>query len=216
MVTNHNNIIKSNNGRVNEKLSILRFLIENSEEDYSIRKIALARRINYKSAYKVVKKLGKEGIVNVKKYGNASIVKFNYNFNESVFIVENQRKEDFLKNKDFKVLYKRIMEIKNPFFICLIFGSYAKGTARKGSDLDLCVITNEKEVKSEISAILDITPFDIHYLEFSSDDFIKMLKTTEFNVGREIVKNKIILKGIEEFYELIDHAKWKKNKRSWN
>jgi len=34
-----------------------------------------------------------------------------------------------------------------------------------------------------------------------------MLKTREFNVGREIVKNKIILKGTEQFYELIEHAK---------
>ncbi|RLE41118.1 hypothetical protein DRZ77_00005, partial [Candidatus Woesearchaeota archaeon] len=105
------------------------------------------------------------------------------------------------------VLYRRIKEIKNPFFICVVFGSYAKGTARKGSDLDLCVITNEEKVDREINTILDITPFEIHYLKFSSDEFIKMLKTTEFNVGKGIVKNKIILKGIEEFYELINYVK---------
>ncbi|RLE40134.1 hypothetical protein DRZ77_02945, partial [Candidatus Woesearchaeota archaeon] len=63
-------------------------------KDYSIRKIALERNINYRSAYEMVKRLEKEGIVNVKKYGNVSIVKFNHNFNESVFIVENQRKKE--------------------------------------------------------------------------------------------------------------------------
>jgi len=200
-------ITKSNNKRDNGKLGVLRLLIENPEKDYSIRKIALERKINYRSAYEIVKKLEKEGVIDVKKYGNVSVVKFNNNFNESVFIAENQRKEDFLKNKDFKVLYRRVREIKNPFFICVVFGSYAKGTARKGSDLDLCVISNEKEVYEAISTILDITPFEIHYLRFSSEEFIKMLKTREFNVGREIVKNKVILKGIEEFYELINHAK---------
>ena len=200
-------ITKSNNKRDNGKLGVLRLLIENPEKDYSIRKIALERKINYRSAYEIVKKLEKEGVIDVKKYGNVSIVKFNYNFNESVFIVENQRKEDFLKNKDFKVLYRRIREIKNPFFICVVFGSYAKGTARKGSDLDLCVISNEKEVYEAISTILDTTPFEIHYLRFSSEEFIKMLKTREFNVGKDIVKNKVILKGIEEFYELINYVK---------
>jgi len=203
----HSIITKSNNNKRNAKLSILRLLIENPEKDYSIRKIALERNINYRSAYEMVKRLEKEGVVNVRKYGNVSIVKFNHNFNESVFLVENQRKKELLKNKNLRVLYRRIKEIKNPFFICVVFGSYAKGTARKGSDLDLCVITNEEKVDREINTILDITPFEIHYLKFSSDEFIKMLKTTEFNVGKEIVKNKIILKGIEGFYELVNYVK---------
>ena len=34
-----------------EKIEILKLLIENKEETYSIRKIALQRKINYKSAY---------------------------------------------------------------------------------------------------------------------------------------------------------------------
>ena len=203
MVSNHNVVTRMRD----EKLNVLRLLIENPEKDYSIRQIALGRKINYKSAYEIIKKLEKEGVVDIKRYGNASIVKFNLKFNESVLIVENQRKNDFLKNKDFKVLYRRIKEIKNPFFICVVFGSYARGAARKGSDLDLCVITNEEEVRSEINTILGITPFDIHYLEFGSDEFIKMLRTREFNVGKEIVKNRIILKGVEQFYELIEYAK---------
>jgi len=202
MVKNHNSGWK----RKDEKLSILRMLIENPEKEYSIRQIAVKRKINYKSAYNAVLKLEREGVIDVKKHGNTSMVRFNFNFNESVFIVEVCRRNDFLKNRDFRVLYRRISEIKNPFFICLVFGSYAKGNPRKGSDLDLCIITNDEKIKNEIEEIADITPFDIHCLVFSSDEFIKMLKTTEFNVGKEIVKNRIILKGIEMFYELINHA----------
>ncbi len=202
MVLNHNNP-KSRD----EKLSILKFLIENNEEDFSIRQIALKRKINYKSAYEAVKKLEKERIIDIKRYGNISIIKFNYTFNESVFIVENKRKKDFLKNKNINVFYKRISEIKNPFFICLIFGSYAKGTERKGSDLDLCIITDNEKVKEEAGNIIDTTPLEIHLLEFTTMEFIKMLKTREFNVGAEIVKNKIILKGIELFYEMIKYVK---------
>lgn len=34
-----------------------------------------------------------------------------------------------------------------------------------------------------------------------------MLKSKEFNVGNEIVKNNIVLHGIENFYEMINHVK---------
>ncbi len=190
-----------------EKLNILRLLIENPEKEFSIRQTALKRKINYKSAYNAIFKLKKENIVDVKKHGNTSIVKFNFNFNESVYLAESRRMKDFLKNKDFKILYRRLKEIKNPFFICVVFGSYAKGKAQKGSDLDLCVITNDKKVSSEIHTVLDITPFEIHYIEFTPEEFIEMLKTTEFNVGKEIVKNRVILKGIEDFYELMNYVK---------
>lgn len=55
MVRNHNIMVKSKNGQSNEKLNVLRLLIENPEKEYSIRKIALEKKINYKSAYEIVK-----------------------------------------------------------------------------------------------------------------------------------------------------------------
>ncbi len=198
MVSIHNRV-KS------EKLSILRMLIENPDKDYTIRQISLKRNINYKSAYYAVMKLKNEGIVDIKFLGNSSIVRFNFNFNESVFIVENWRKKDFLKNKNFLVLYKRIKEIENPFFISIVFGSFANKTSTRGSDVDICTISNEN--LEELETIFNTTPLNIHHVKFTSDEFLKMLKTNEFNVSKEIVKNKIILKGVEEFYELINHAK---------
>ncbi len=200
MGINHNIMVKNHK---NEKIAILRLLIKNAEKDYSIRQLAIQRKINYKSAYEAVMKLNEEGVIDINKQGNNSRVSFNFSFNESVFIAEKEKKEDFLNNKDFKVLYKRINEIENPFFICLVFGSYAKGTAQKGSDLDICTITNEQEVIKEINTIFDITPFEVHSLEFSSKEFNKMLKSKDYNIGRAIVKNKVILKNIEAFYELI-------------
>ncbi|MDI3473798.1 MAG: hypothetical protein PWR30_121 [Candidatus Woesearchaeota archaeon] len=191
----------------NEKIAILKLLIKNSDKDYSIRQLSMLRKINYKSAYEAVMRLYNEGVIDVKKEGNNSRISFNFNFNESVFVAEKEIMEDFLNKKDFKVLYNRISEIGNPFFICLIFGSYAKGTAQKGSDLDICTITNEQEVIKEINIILDITPFETHLLEFSSEEFNKMLKSKDYNIGKEIVKNKVILKNIEAFYELIKNAR---------
>jgi len=60
-----------------------------------------------------------------------------------------------------------------------------------------------KQVKNKISLI----PLNIHLVEFTSEEFLSMLKTTEFNVGREAFNNNIILFGIENYYKLIKNAR---------
>ncbi|HDP73892.1 MAG TPA: hypothetical protein ENN46_02970 [Candidatus Woesearchaeota archaeon] len=190
-----------------EKLHILKLLIENPDESFSIRQIALKRKINYKSAYQAILKLQAEGAVEINKLGNTCLVSFSYKFNDSVFIVEYGRRLDLLKKGDIKVLYRRIKEITSPFFICIVFGSYSKGTSRKGSDLDLCVIADDEKLEKEIGKILEITPLETHFLAFTHEEFLEMIKAQGFNVGKEILKNKVILKGIEQFYELAGHPK---------
>ena len=111
----------------NEKLNILKLLIENQEEPFSIRKISQLRKINYKSAYYALRKLGDEGIALLKQYGNTTLCSFNRSFNDSVFVVENERRKELLKNKDFLVMYNDLRRVNAPF-IALLFGSYAKGS----------------------------------------------------------------------------------------
>lgn len=185
---------------------IIRFLIGHKDESFSINSIAKKLKMNYRIAFEGVNKLEADGIVTIKKLGNSNQCVFSYHFNEKVLEAEDRKKEEFLRNKDFKVLYKRIMEIKNPFFICLVFGSYAKGTQTKHSDVDLCIITDNEEVKQKAEQTIRLFPFDIHFLCFTTKEFISMLSTTELNVGKEIVKDNIILKGAEGFYEMVNYA----------
>lgn len=115
---------------VNEKLAILKLLIENKEEDFSIRRLAQIRKINYKSAYKAINKLKEEGIITCKKLGNTINCRFNQNFNQSVFLAEYERREELLKNKNLKVIHNQLKKLTFPF-IALIFGSYAKKINKK-------------------------------------------------------------------------------------
>jgi hypothetical protein len=48
-----------------------------------------------------------------------------------------------------------------------------------------------------------LASLELHSLEFTYDEFIDMLKTKENNVGKEIIKNSIILSGYEQFYNCI-------------
>ena len=89
----------------------------------------------------------------------------------------------------------------------LIFGSYSNKSATKSSDIDLCLITDNKNVKEHIHSILSITPVKLHLNEFTLSEFVSMLKEREENLGHEIVNNNIILHGIEGFYELVKYVK---------
>lgn len=186
----------------NEIDRILRLLIENRENKYSIRKISLVRKINYKSAYNAVKNLHKERITNLERLGNTINCYFNNNFNERVFSAEYKRREDLLKEKDFKVIYSRLNNIKFPF-ICLVFGSYSKGKNNKHSDIDLLFITNnEKEINKEVSIIPKV-----HATIINFDEFIKMAKINDFSVVKEAMKHNIVLIGIEDYYRLINYVR---------
>ncbi len=194
----HNTMVSNHN----EHLAVLKILIDLGEK-YSIRKLSQIRRINYKSAYNAVMKLEKEGIVNVERLGNINMCSFNKKFDQYVFSVEDERRKDLVKNKDFLIMYNRLNEL--PFsLIVLLFGSHVKKTTNKHSDIDLLAITErEREVERAISLI----PLKIHLITVTPNDFISMANSKEMTVVSEAIKRNVIIIGIEEYYRLLQHAR---------
>lgn len=73
--------------------------------------------------------------------------------------------------------------------LAVLFGSYAKGTPRKGSDIDIYIETENRDIKKEL-----------HLLDSSLS--VKIGKYNRNNpLIREIEKNHVILKGVERYYE---------------
>lgn len=186
---------------------ILKSLLSNKGKEFTIRAISKNISIDYKTVHIIVKQLIKSNVVNAKKAGQTILCSINQKeFNADVFRVEFIRKEEILSNKDIHALYKRIVDdVKEPFFILLLFGSYVAGKPRKGSDIDLMLITNNESIKKKVKHIVSLLPLKTHLIDFSSEEFLSMLKTTEFNVGKEAVNNNIILFGIENYYRLIQN-----------
>lgn len=187
----------------NETIEILKLLISSKEEAFSIRKISQLRGINYKSAYIALKFLAKVKIVDLKKMGNTIICTFNNNFNDMVFRAEFLRREDLFKNKDFLIIHNRLSELKFPF-IALLFGSYAKGTAKKHSDIDILTIGGDEK---EIEKVTSLLPDKIHLTSVSYESFVRMVKSKDMSVVSEALKKNIPLIGIEEYYRLLKNTK---------
>lgn len=193
--------------KIHSKLKVLKFLLSNKKEEFSIRVIAKSISVDYKTVYLIVKELIENKVIRAKKAGQTILCSINQKkFNGGIFSAEMIRREELLRSKDLYVLCDYFKDIKEPFFILLLFGSYANKKNRMGSDIDLMLITDNEKIKEQIKNKISLTPLNIHLLSFTSLEFLSMIKTTEFNVGKEAFNNNIILFGIEDYYRLIKNA----------
>ena len=192
---------------MNSEIKILNLLLDNKEKQFTIKKIAEQARINYRIAYEKVLQLEKDGLIKITPVGNAKICSLTYAFDSRLFEAEEERRKALFKKKNFLVLHRRLAEL--PFlFIALLFGSQAKGTATKQSDIDLLTIGGNE---TEIKRVLSLWPEKVHITTVSYQDFIHMAKSREFTVVSEALKNNIILVGIEEYYRLLENAGYKQD-----
>ena len=200
MVLYHNTMVKS----INSKELILETLLDNKEELLTIRTIAQKCNINYKSAYNAIFSLKDEGLVELKKVGNSIICSFKEKYSQWTYLAEKSRRQKILKKRGFKTLVKTLERIPYPH-VTILFGSQAKGTANKHSDIDLLIIT---EYEEEIDRKLPQISLPLHVTYVTYEEFRTMVKSKEFTVVSEALKKNIILVGGEEYYRLLENAYW--------
>ena len=92
----------------------------------------------------------------------------------------------------------------------ILFGSYAKGTATKQSDIDLLfIISDIKDKNLRESIERESASYQYSYnlkvspLITNIEEFKKMLKDKELNVGKETKEYGISLYGHEIFWRII-------------
>ena len=187
------------------KEKILKFLIENKDKKYSIREISKKLNTDYKNTFNSINNMSDVIIKN--KLGNTNLIWIKQVPNKEIFSIEYKRSKEFLeKNQQIKLINQDIISLDYPFFIVLIFGSYVKKTNTKKSDIDICIISDNKLKTKELISRLRLLPLLLEIHDFSVKEFESMLKTKEKNLAHEIVKNNIILYGTENYYNLI--SKW--------
>ncbi len=191
----------------NKEAVIIKCLIENKSKELNILNISKELKMDYKNVYSIIKRLEKESIVELESFGHSNRVKLVSQVHPLIFEAEYTRRKELLKNKNLAVMLNEFENtLKSKCYILLIFGSYAKKTQTKNSDIDLIFIVpdgNEELFEKDISRVARYLPLPIHYLVFSERQFLEMADAKESNVGQEALKNNIILHGIEPYYELV-------------
>ena len=194
--------------KLKPKERIIKNLIEN-KSPRSILALSGSAVVDYKNAYNIVNELQSKGIITKESMGNTIPIRINLFPNQEIYSVENKRTEEFLsKNPKLRLIQNDIEEIKYPFMITLVFGSYVKNTKTESSDIDICIISDNKKKSRELINKLNLLSLKLEIHEFTSNEFISMIEKTQNNLGHEIVKSNIILYGAENYYNLI--SKWMK------
>jgi len=175
-------------------------ILEAFSSDYSRkvygRDIAKKLKLNQKTVSNILAKLEKEDILKFSQEGRNKyyfLNKFNPDIKEIIKVIEISRKIKFLKkNAKLRGLFDNLE--KNSEGVFAVFGSYAKGENTKNSDIDIFSLGKTPEIeKLEKSYNVKINIIRSSKAKFDKNE----------NIIKEIIKNHIILKGIEEFVDLI-------------
>ena len=187
---------------------ILRTLIED-KTPMSILSLSGSVVIDYKNTYNYLKDFTASVAIIQNQLGNTNLVEINFSPNPDIYSVEKKRTEEFLyKNPKLKIVKNYIEELNYPFLVALIFGSYVKDKKTESSDVDICIILDDKNKSKELQEKFNLLSLKLEIHEFTTNEFISMIEKAQNNLGHEIIKNNVLLYGIENYYNLI--SKWMK------
>ncbi len=200
-------------------LKIMNLMRNNLDKGYTILEISKILKIGYRPAYMHTNTMEIEGIINVEKIGNAKKCSPNLKNEKCRRLLEEvdieRREKLFGGNKNLKkvlddLISKLTQKLVSDIHSIVLFGSYAKGSAKKSSDIDLFFIVRDlkdKEIRTEIER--ECTSYEyshgikINPLISDIDEFKKMLESKELNVGKEVKNYGVAFYGIEQFWRLI-------------
>lgn len=191
-------------------LEVLAHMVRDVREEYSIKQLADRLKKPYVKVHSSIRRLTQKNIIQKRIMGKSHYCRIDYKNNlDIVCFIEAQRTRRFLaEKKAVRILIENIREnLDLPDYTLLIFGSFAKNTQTRDSDIDMAIIAPEAgKAERVMSSIARTSQLAVHSVEFTYDDFIEMLKEKVLSVGKEIARNHIIIHGCEQFYECMGSA----------
>ena len=223
------------NTKIDElSLDIIELLSKYPFEYFTIDKIkeSISKQTdtNYATIYRKIESLVNQEILNKSMYGMASRIRINLDSPKTISIlslIEAKKFEKFfngLKGSLFTSMNEIIKDTANlSEFVCIIiFGSYAKGTETKNSDLDIIVIYTlpslrkllpeqyskyNEDIKHSMMGILKTSELKggpkVNPIIIGNGEHEDMMLDKEINVAKETLLNHIILKGFSEYWREI-------------
>jgi predicted nucleotidyltransferase len=190
------------------EIRILRFFIEHITEQFAIREIARKTKTDYKRTHITIQKLVQKNILTKKRQANVDLCSLNLKGDvTAIYYVEMLRSKDFLnKHKELKSFFQNAVEkVKTPFYSIVVFGSLAKGTETKTSDLDILIIVPSRDTGEEIVRIMNAEALllkrKMQPIVLDEKEFVQSLSEKKLSVVIEAFKNHVIIAGVEGFYQ---------------
>ncbi|MFH1072645.1 MAG: nucleotidyltransferase domain-containing protein [Nanoarchaeota archaeon] len=207
---------------LNQEYQILKEFTQTPWRKYTFKQIKkLSRKSSESYVFSTLKKLVKLGILKQEKAGNVILYSLNISSKKAQIFAGFTAEYHCFQQKriPFRNLEEISTKIPTSFYILIITGSYAHGTQRDDSDLDVAIICDDmmepKRIYAELRLACELCIPEIHLYVFKKSEFLAMLLDKSANYGKETVKNNLLAFGGEEYYailnEAIDHGFGDKN-----
>jgi len=189
---------------MDNKLRIINHLGKHPGRFFTMRELSKAVSVPYATFYRTLQ--GMAELVHINTVGKSKTVCLkmeNPALKSYLVISSEEEKKEFLARQP--VISKIAAELETDDVVVL-FGSYAKGSERKDSDIDLMIINKNGERSLSFSRYELLFKKKISPIFVTKTEFRKMLKEKEENVGKQALENNIILNNPERFWESVLHG----------
>lgn len=174
--------------RNNLEMDIIELLLR---ADNHVRGIAKKLNESHSTILRKLNNIKKENVVDSRKEGKNKIFFLKKNLVSKSYTLQAElhKLTKLLRhNPELSIIFEDVLK-KTDEKLIVLFGSYAKGLAKKDSDIDIYIETKSRNVKEIVE--------DIHSkIKVKIGTF-----DTKSSLIKEIIKDHVIIRGIEVFYD---------------
>lgn len=192
---------------MNLELKIVNFLSRNIGRSFTINEISRSLGEYYSFVHRTINKLIEDGIIIKNKVGKSHLCSPNLENEKTMALIQlseiESRDEYYDKNKELKLILEDFVNSVGAKSIIsiVLFGSYAKGTATKESDIDILVIHERKfNADKTTKEIYAKYGKEINAIIMTVDQFKKQKSRP---IVKDIIHNHYILYGAENFVKMV-------------
>ena len=178
----------------NVKYEIVLLLIKGKTH---VRGLAHALKMSHSTVLRKLNELVKENILDYQTEGKNKVFYLRKNLQSQAFVfsAEHYKLTKLLRiYPELEVIIEELLK-KTSNRMVILFGSHAKFIAKHDSDIDIYVETKNRKLKDKLEDIHSKLSVKIGSFDPDAD------------LVKEIIKNHVILKNVEEFYEKIKFFK---------
>jgi predicted nucleotidyltransferase len=194
-----------------KQIKILDVFLRKPYKDFTFKEIKeYSKEKSNSIIQKAILQFIKEDIIKKREVGN--IILYNVNLDNNIIfsyfdILVKENMPKLVKNS-LKIIKNELSDTE--FISVVIFGSYAEGSQKEKSDLDIAIFVNsqkdkkncELSIKSvELKSILKI---DAHII--TKDEMLLMLKDKHENLGKQIAYKHLAIQNPIIFYAILSEG----------
>ncbi len=195
----------------NEKIKLLEVWRKNPFRELSIAEIMKETKKKTKTwVFNALRLLADNNILNSTRKANLDLYSLNLKNPLSYQFLQYLEAQNNLNFSQLKVISEIIEKIPVKNCSIIVFGSYAENKQTKNSDLDICILIENKEVEKKIKPYVNEMKLnypikiDEHYITF--EDFVKMFLHGEENLSKQIFIKRKLFYNSEIYYQLLKEA----------